>query len=258
MRALLVVMACCTAGTATAQDACDAPATIGAVERAAAGKILAPRQVGVAAAVRQRGCAGTLVVDAVRVPAAWIVSVDPQHPGRPVVIVAIPAIVAARFGHIDAGGRFANSAAPLGRAALAQAVRAGVTGMRAAYTEALKSHQRSAGGSAADMAAIDRARAREIADIEPLGACRAGAAAGQYVCSVIIEHHDPLAEELRIDRPTILRGDFTFEQVPGSTTWRVGPAFKAEFVRALAVNRTAVVKEAVSGFLRLARPAPDK
>lgn len=254
-------IACFASGSASARDVlpltCDARATISAVEKMAllggdgvAVKLLAPAQAGVAAAEGQRGCVGTLIVDRERIAHAWVIAPDPQHPDRPIFKAGNRAIVEERFSHIDAAGRFSNTAAPLGRAVLAQALRAGVTRMRAPYTDALKSNKRLEGGTAEDMADIDNARALEIADIEPLGACRPAPLAGSYVCSVLFEHNDPLAEELHIGGATIVRADFTFAPVSGQARWRVGPQFASEFGRAVRANQLATGKKAAAEFLR--------
>lgn len=273
LRVGVIIAVECIAGvnasSAWARDAqpftCDARATISAVEKMAypagdgdAVKLLEPAQAGFAAAEGERGCVGTLIVDGERIPHAWVIARDPQHPDRPTLKAGNRAIVEARFSHIDAAGRFSNTAAPLGRAGLAQALRAGVTRMRAPYTDALKSNIRLDGGTAEDMAAIDNARAFEIADIEPLGACRPAFPAGSYVCSVLLEHNDPLAEELHIGGATTLRADFTFAPVPGQARWRVGPQFASEFGRAVRTNRFATGKKAAAEFLRSYGLTPGK
>ena len=83
-------------------------------------------QAGYASAFRSRGCRSRISMQRGGLPTAYTVAPKYGDDKQFQVAIASSAIVEARYGHIDEGGRFLHNAAPIGRAGLGRALRAGV------------------------------------------------------------------------------------------------------------------------------------
>ena len=202
------------------------------------------REVGYAKADRVRGCLGTLEYGEDVKPYAF--TIQPGGAGKNneprdafFVAGANPRIVEARFSGIDAQGRFAQQAEPVGRASIEQALRAGVEAFNSSPNNAatnrllrsvMRQRQRRADTGDSD-------RQREIAEVEPLAPCRVVAAAERYVCRLLIERNDPLLKAMGRAGSHLIEADFTFERDTGGTSWRVSEEFPREFSEAMAQAR---------------------
>lgn len=179
-------------------------------------------QVGYASAFRTRGCRARISLQGSGYPYAYTVA--PAHGDRKQFRVtgASSAIVEARYGHIDEGGRYLHNAAPIGRAGLERALRDGVEQL---------SKARGAGMPAAD-------RRREITDVEPLESCHELQAGTAYRCRLLIEYSDPLQEV----PDALLDGEFTFKRDGVDGRW-MADDFAASFDKAQAAARSAGVQQ---------------
>lgn len=204
------------------------------------------REVGYAKADRVRGCLGSLEYGEDVKPYAF--TIQPGGAGKSAeqrdaffVAGATPRIVEARFGGIDAEGRFAQQAEPIGRANLEQALRAGVEAFNSSPNNAAanrllqsvmgqRNRQRRA-------EAADTDRQREIAEVEPLAPCRVEAAGERCVCRLLVERNDPLLKAMGRAGSHLIEADFTFEREAGGSQWRVSEEFPREFSEAIAQAR---------------------
>lgn len=197
-------------------------------------RLVNQREVGYAKAVKWRGCRASVKVDDALVPVAYVLRPTRDGGGDFEVAGANPDIVSARFSHIDAGGNFSNTAAPVGRAALEQAIRAGVdklnlnaeAGAASARFQMFQQFQRAQQPHSAH---IDPDREREIADLEPNGTCRALAAGTRYTCNVLLERNDLMAAVLGLGGTSVASADFTLERSAAGAAWRVSDDFAAQY-----------------------------
>ncbi|MBD8530468.1 MULTISPECIES: hypothetical protein [unclassified Massilia] len=228
--------------------ACDAPIvtkTIGASLRRVvrgeipAGQVFNPtlthvRQVGHAWARRQRGCTADVVAGDDSIPYSYIVGPLPSKRNKTGVAGANREIVEARFSNIGIDGDFGNKAEPIGRENLEAAFRAGVAQNREGRAAFLP---KSAIDQVMDLfSPVNQDRMREIADIEPIGACRALQAETRYICRVLIEHNDPIRTMMG-QLPRIIDAEFTFERNAAGKEWRMSDDFAFSFDRAVAEPR---------------------
>lgn len=180
-----------------------------------------PREAGFAKAERVRGCFATMTFDGAEEPIAYEIR-PARRKDRFVVAAAHPRIVHARFTQIDADGNFTNTAGPVSRSDLEQAIRVGVDRFNAA------------GGNGPPQSRDNGAdRGRELADIEPNGACRPVATGRRYICNVIFERNAGLADASGNIGTTITSADFTIERDHFVSPWRVSTEFPAQYREAI-------------------------
>jgi len=190
------------------------------------------REVGYASAREQRGCSANLEVMGESIPYAYVIAPVEGKGGRFSIGGAQPALVEARFGKIGEDGDFGNKAEPIGRVQLEAAMRAALESKRSALADVM------AGAAAVEaaFAGIDLDRTREIADIEPLGACRVLRGSASYACRVMVERNDPMLS--MFGQPSeIVEGEFTFERTRDGKAWQVSEEFGDAFARALSESR---------------------
>ncbi|MET3131103.1 hypothetical protein AAKU55_001361 [Oxalobacteraceae bacterium GrIS 1.11] len=199
------------------------------------------KEVGYASAKRMRGCAATLELNGDKMPYAYTIA--PSKGKEFTITGADRALVEARFSHIDQDGNFGNKAEPIGRDNVELAFRAGVKGLQPSGSDAVRERmlRNMRGLAGASHGAPERER--EIAEVEPLGACRALKGGTQYACSLMIERNDPLLAAIGAGSSMILQGEFTFERDEGGQAWRVAPAFAEEFMHAVVKGRIEMLKE---------------
>jgi len=192
--------------------------------------LVAPKEVGYASETRVRGCTATLKVDGQNIPYAYTISGGGKQTS---VTGASPAIVAARFGHLDAKGKFVNNAAPIGRAAAESALRAGVDKLMAGRLPPPAEQP----GGIAKLAPSAPERSRQIAEVEPVAPCREITAGLAYSCRLLVEHNDPLMAALGANSSIELEGDFTFRRDTPTAAWAMSEQFGKEFTDAMARSR---------------------
>ena len=190
------------------------------------------REVGHASARHQRGCSAKLELGGESKPFSYVIAPVSDTNETMTVTGTHPAIVEARFARIGSDGSFANMAEPIGRDALEAAMRAVMGDDRPSLsgllnpmdpTKALLSH-------------IIPERIREIAEIEPIGACRELQRGTRYACKVMVERNDPILQMVG-QRSEIVEGEFTFERTGEPGHWRVSDDFQSEFASALHAAR---------------------
>ena len=208
-------------------------------------KLVHPREVGYAKAAKSRGCFASVKVDAVELPVAYVLRPNDDKGGY-VVAGASREIVQARFTHIDADGNFSNTAAPVGRAALEQAIRAGVdkynldanAGAGNAKFRMMQQLQRDRQPRSGR---TDPEREREIADLEPNGPCRELVAATRYSCNVMLERNDRLAAAFGSAGTAAASADFTIERAAAGAPWRVSDDFAGQYIEAIRRSRQVAI-----------------
>ncbi|MDC8759530.1 hypothetical protein [Janthinobacterium fluminis] len=200
------------------------------------------QEIGYAAAKRVRGCAGTLDVHGEKMPYAYTIA--PSAVGKDAFTItgADRAMVEARFSHIDADGHFGNKAEPVGRDNVERAFRAGVEALPGAAAHGRRERMLADMRRPGALSPNAPERAREIAELEPLGACRAVKAGTQYACRLLVERNDPLLAAIGVGSTTILRGEFSFERDAGGQGWRMAPGFAEEFAQAIVRGRVDALK----------------
>jgi hypothetical protein len=236
-----VVPACADSDTIVSVEGMISTATIetsskklggGKSESADMPKLSQVKEVGYASAKRQRGCVGTVAVGDAKMPYAYIVGPHPHKPSELAVMGADQAIVEARFSHIGADGNFSNNAEPVGRDNLGKALRAGVEALhKGSYPSHLRMREPML--PSARMRQVDPDRLREIAEIEPLGACSEMNAGTQYACRVLVERNDPMLAAIGMNSSMTLEGEFTFIRDAGGQQWRMSDDFPAAFMSAV-------------------------
>ena len=185
------------------------------------------KEIGYAPALRSRGCTATVVVENKAIRYAFVVGPRADRYGTLGVAAADRSIVEARYGHVAASGDFASQAEPIGRDALVRVLRQEVAARRLF-------HSAMASDASSPLAVMNKLRARaipEIADVEPLGACRELMRGTHYACDLLIEHNDLSFAALGV-RGQILQGEFTFVREPRTNQWRVSSDFGPEFEQA--------------------------
>lgn len=220
------------------------------------------QNVGYAKVDKIRGCLATLKSGDDETPYAFTIGPKPAaegektNPDEFLVIGADPDIVKARFSNIGADGNYAQQAAPIGRANLEKAFRAGASSLSAdgsasAMARAMQQLQPHKSG----LSETDANREREIAEVEPIGSCQAIDAGKRYRCPLMIERNDPLLAAIGRDSNTVIKSDFTFELDPNSKTWKVSDSFAKEYMESITKGRLGLLKEAESSDSNEAPPA---
>lgn len=187
------------------------------------------KEIGYASGPRKRGCTATVNYLGETLPYAYVVSPIEGEQGGFSVGGMSPAIVEARFRKVGDDGEFANKAEPVGRGAVESALRAAIEEMRGpGYPPMLAAGNRPSGL----FNRIDPDRTREIADLEPIGACRTVQPGTKYACRVLIERNDPIRSMIGAP-PEILDGEFNFERASGSNRWIVSDDFQTTYAGAI-------------------------
>lgn len=150
---------------------------------------------------------------------------------------ASPAIVEARFGHIDDGGRFAHNAAPIGRAELERAFRDGVDQLSAASPPGMLLLRQKMTGRIGIPGISAPERLREIAEVEPVASCRELKAGSAYSCPLLVERNDPQLAAIGASADTLLEGEFAFERDGADGRWVMADGFAESFAKAVAAAR---------------------
>ena len=192
-------------------------------------KLTGIQEVGYVPAQRQRGCTATLAIAGESLPYTYIVGPLSEQDGDISVTGAQRAIVEARFGHIGDDGDFGNQAPPIGREQLEAALRAGVDSLPGPHSLATPDSVTAVRNI---FNRVSEQRTREIADIEPIGACRALKAGTRYTCRVLVERNDPLMASFGMGAD-ILDTEFTFERKDTHAPWRMAENFSETFYQAL-------------------------
>lgn len=191
-------------------------------------------EVGYAGAARVRACKTTVKLEGETVPYAFTIAAAPEGRSGFVITGAQPAILEARFGHIDADGNYGNKAEPLGRTEVERAFRAGVeSSLGRAAPQAPAFDVENAVRRKFGLSYDSPERKREIAEIEPLGPCRPVAGDKVYRCRLLVERSEPLLAALGRDASMLLDGEFTFERDGAAGRWRTTQAFRGELSRAI-------------------------
>jgi len=215
-------------------------AVIAAPSLAGAGMptLVDPKEVGYASETRVRGCLATLKSGDTERPYAYTIERGGIGGGNRVT-GASTAIVKARFGHLDANGKFINNAAPIGRDK-AESV------FRSSFEQQVggppSSSPEDKPGKLPQFATPAAERTRAIAEIEPVAPCREIKAGLVYSCRLLVEYNDPLM--LVLTQSSIeLQGDFTFQREKESSPWTMSQAFGAEFSEILAKSSLEAVRQ---------------
>lgn len=196
------------------------------------------KEVGYASETRVRGCLATLKSGDTERPYAYTIERGGIGGGNSVT-GASTAVVKARFGNLDAKGKFINNAAPIGRDNAESVFRSSfeklVGGSPSSSSEDKPGRLPQFAPSAAQ-------RTRAIAEIEPLAPCREIKAGLVYSCRLLVEYNDPLM--LVLTHSSIeLEGDFTFQREKESSPWTMSQAFGAEFSEILAKSSLEAVRQ---------------
>jgi len=192
------------------------------------------REVGHAWARRQRGCTANVTAEGMTLPYAYVVERRTDRKNEIGVTGANREIVEARYGNIGYDGDFGNEAEPIGRENLEAAFRAGMAHSRVGRPVF---PPKTAVDQVIDLFSdVNQDRMREIADVEPIGACRTLQAETRYACRVMIEHNDPVRAMMG-QLPRIIDAEFTFERDAGAKQWRMSDDFAFSFDRAVAQPR---------------------
>jgi hypothetical protein len=208
-------------------------------------------EVGYASAPRVRACKAVVQVGGRQVPFAFTIA-PAKDEGGFAILGAQPAIIEARFGNIDADGNYGNDADPLGRAEVERALRSGVDNI---YRELGFTPN---GASKRDQDMLndirrklgqphdDPDRAREIAEVEPLGPCRPVQADKVYSCRLLVERNDRLFAVLNHGASLVLDGEFTFERAGLLGQWRTTKSLPGELAKATMAAESAQARPAPS------------
>ena len=194
-------------------------------------------EVGLATETRVRGCVAKLGVAGEDVPFAFTITPPKRELEAFTVTGADPDIVRARFGHLDAKGRFLNQAEPIGRAELERAFRSGADNVKLERTAREPEPERQADTPSG----VVPERLREIAEIEPLEPCREVKKGTTYSCRLLIERNDALVEEVQGNSHVLIDSAFTFERDGATGPWRVSASFADEYKRAVTAARAKVI-----------------
>lgn len=190
------------------------------------------REVGFATEPRIRGCVAKLKIEDTEISYAFTIARSATDKGEYAVVGAEPAMVEARFGHLDNDGKFLHKAEPLGRAEVERAFRAGFEGLNASgrsIAHILKP------ASAISNTAPERTR--EIAEIEPMAPCREVKPGTVYSCRLLIERNDTMLAAIGRNSTTMIDSEFTFQRDSATGPWRVSDGFNEEFMKAVVGGR---------------------
>ena len=193
-------------------------------------------EVGYASAARVRACKTTVKLDGESSPYAFTIAAAPEGRSGFIITGAQPAIVEARFGHIDADGNYGNKAEPLGRAEVERAFRAGIEGghggLAGLAPEKPAFDVENAARRKFGLSYDSAERKKEIAEVEPLGPCRPVEGDKVYRCRLLVERNEPLLAALGRDASMVLDGEFTFERDGATGQWRATEGLRGELRRA--------------------------
>jgi hypothetical protein len=196
-----------------------------------------PHEAGYAKAEEARGCLAGLKFGTVEIPYGYTIRPSDGKKGSYLIAGASPEIVQARYTHIDAEGKFANKAEPVGRTALETAIRDGVDKLnrneQTTWGALAKMRERMRMRGQEPLPSANPEREREIADLEPNGRCQEVVAGTRYTCNVMLERNDPILGSFGRTAITIVTGDFTIERDRADTPWRVSEEFPAEYLAAI-------------------------
>lgn len=206
--------------------------------RAVVPTVHAIREVGFATEPGIRGCVGKLKIDDAELPYAFTIAPSGIEKGEYAVIGAEPAIVEARFGHLDADGKFLNQAEPLGRAEVDRAFRAGIDSVGMARSPYGRAPARTS-----SLSTMAPERTREIAEVEPMAPCRVIKSGTVYGCRLLVERNDALLAAMGASSSTLIDGEFTFERDGAAGAWRVSAAFADEYMKAVVAARVKAITQ---------------
>ena len=190
-------------------------------------------EIGFASAPRVRACKGSVKLDGKSIPVAFTIAPAPEGKKGFVVTGAHEALLQARFRQIDSDGNYANKAEPLGRAEVERALRAGFEGDKTGQTFDIDA----AIGRKFGVPYNARERTREIAEVEPLGPCRAVQPDRAYRCTLMVERNDPVLAMTGRPANMLLTGEFTFERGGPNEPWHTTPALYSEMLRSVVSDR---------------------
>lgn len=153
-------------------------------------RVSALREIGFLKADNVRGCLATLSRDGKTEAIGFTIGSDSGGTGGGTVVRrAEAAIVEARFGALDAEGRPQHNAEPVGRPALADALREGVDNLEARMRAPKTLQERLGALREMPLMAIDPDPRLALTEVEPAGACQAGDGQ-QQVCPVVMVYDD--------------------------------------------------------------------
>ncbi len=153
-------------------------------------RVSALREIGFLKPDNVRGCLATLSRDGKTEAIGFTIGSDSGgSSGGTVVRGAEAAIVEARFGALDAEGRPQHNAEPVGRLALADALREGVDNLEARMRAPKTLQERLRALREMPLMAIDPDPRLALTEVEPAGACQAGDGQ-QQVCPVVMVYDD--------------------------------------------------------------------
>lgn len=207
-------------------------------------------EVGYAAGSRTRACKGAVTMGGVEEPYGFTIAMNGNRSSDFEIAGASVEMIEARYGHLDADGHVVNDAAPIGRVALEKAFRAGVAANQDKTVQAMRGMQILADAKRSPEERLSRAmnkRNQEIADLEPVAPCRERQPGTAYSCRLVVERNDPLLAAMGGASGggllTILDSEFTFERDGTAGEWRVSPAFREEFGKAVLAARTKLMND---------------
>ncbi|MFB9241983.1 hypothetical protein IV454_29325 [Massilia antarctica] len=185
-------------------------------------------EVGFASETGIRGCFARLSGGDRAQVHAYILARDAVT-GRIVLNAAAASMVQARYGHLDAGGRFIHRADPIGRAALRKAFDAAADQITEGKLDPLMIAQlRRTVDRKVRYAEEDPEpeHVRRIVDIEPLAPCRDLGSGNSFSCRLMVEHNDPVS--VVFGGTKVHEGDFTVVRDGPGGAWRMGSVFSRE------------------------------
>ncbi len=224
-------------------------------------RVSALHEIGFLKADKVRGCLATLSRDGNTETIGFTIGSDGGSGGGPVVRGAEAAIVEARFGALDADGRPRHNAEPVGRPALADALREGVDNLEARMRAPKTLQERLRALRDMPPMAIDAEPRLALTEVEPAGACQAGDGP-QQVCPVVMVYDDrrlgaiggvPASGAASL----ALRAEITLAP-DDNGVWRVAGDFDRRFAMAVVEARLGKrgTTDAALGPLELPEPPP--
>ncbi|HEX8614710.1 MAG TPA: hypothetical protein VF800_25800 [Telluria sp.] len=144
--------------------------------------------------------------------------------------------VQARYGYLDAKGRFLYRADPIGRDGLRKAFHAAADQITGGMLDPQMIAQLRRTVDRKVRHAVQDPQpehVRRIVDIEPLAPCRDLGSGNSFSCRLLVEHNDPASVVLG-GEANVHEGDFTVVRDGPGGAWRMGIAFGAELAAASA------------------------
>jgi len=225
-------------------------------------RVSALHEIGFLKPDKVRGCLATLSRDGKTETIGFTIGSDSGGSGGDTVVRgAEAAIVEARFGALDAEGRPRHNAEPVGRPALADALREGVDKLEARMRAPKTLQERLRALREMPLMAIDPDPRLALTEVEPAGACQAGDGQ-QQVCPVVMVYDDRRLGAIGGVQASgaaslPLRAEITLAP-DDNDVWRVDGDFDRRF--AMAVVEARLTKQGVSdaalGPLELPEPPP--